>query len=354
MKVAVIGGSGEIGNSLTDILKSDNTLELTATYHLRSVAEDKNIIWEKCDLESKEDLKKIVKEADLVINCAGASYLNSEKVARITGEFGKIYIDPFGGKYLKNKLKDLENDGMFILSAGCFPGVSGFFIDNLCKLFDKVERIEGKMIQTEIPSKCAIKDYVLSSLNGFGKPGQYLKNKAYQADRSPKDKVKEFDNGKKADLGLYYTEELDELVKKYQVEEAYWYTMKMSPSVLKIMQKCIMDYVKNKSEEELDKGADAIRDCLLKNFDNSNNPDLPKVNIEIDVEGTIKGKEKRKSIDYYFDNGSRLSAFFISQIVMKLKSKKKKNGIYWGTDIVDYDCMKELCQFSGNRGENEK
>jgi len=120
MRAAVLGGTGEIGSKLLTYLKAIPDLSLIATYHSCYVADDGDIKWMKCNIQNENDFREIADMVDVIVNCAGASYLTGERVAKIAGEYGKIYVDPFGGNYLMEKLRPYEKNAEFILSSPDF------------------------------------------------------------------------------------------------------------------------------------------------------------------------------------------------------------------------------------------
>lgn len=339
MKAAVLGGTGEIGSKLLTYLKAIPELSLIATYHSRYVADDDHIKWMKCDIQSETDLREIANMVDIIVNCAGASYLTGERVAKIAGEYGKIYVDPFGGNYLMEKLRPYEKKAEIILSSGCFPGATGFLAGALCERYDSIDFFEGKIVQTEVPSICGVKDFILSGLHGFGKPKQYYDKGNYKK----RDAV-ETCNFKEVSvpLQLYYTEEIDELVKAYAIEEACWYTMSMNPMVLSVMQKGIMEYLKKPTAETLEAGAMEIRNTFLKMPPLSQS--IPGVSIQIAVQGKKNEREGRTCLSLNCDAASKISAFILSEIVLKVIKEGRKTGLFFAKDVLPLKCIEKMKQ----------
>ena len=83
-----------------------------------------------------EKLKIFVKKCDVIINCIAPAYIYSNKIARIVGETGRIYLD------LTDCIasEKLPSGGTYITSCGYIPGISAalpkLIID---KYFDKVD-----------------------------------------------------------------------------------------------------------------------------------------------------------------------------------------------------------------------
>lgn len=339
MRAVVLGGTGEIGSKLLTYLKAIPDLSLIATYHSRYVADDGDIKWMKCNIQNENDLREIVDVVDIIVNCAGASYLTGERVAKIAGEYGKIYVDPFGGNYLMEKLRPYEKNAEFILSSGCFPGATGFLARALCENYETIDFFEGKIVQTEVPSICGVKDFILSGLHGFGKPKQYYDRGNYKK----RDAVEtcSFEEVS-VPLQLYYTEEIDELVKAYAIEEACWYTMSMNPMVLSVMQKGIMEYLKKPAAETLEAGAAEIRNAFLQIPPSSQS--VPGVSIQIALQGKQAGREKRNSLTLNCDAASKISAFILSEVILKVMNEGKKTGLFFGKDVLPLTCIEKMKQ----------
>jgi hypothetical protein len=339
MKAAVLGGTGEIGSKLLTYLKEVPEVSLFATYHSRYAADCDHVKWLKCDIQSENDLRNIMSRADIIVNCAGASYLTGERVAKLAGEYGKIYVDPFGGNYLLGKVKAYEKNAEFILSSGCFPGATGFLSRVLCEKYDAIDSFAGKIIQTEVPSICGTEDFILSGLRGFGKTKQYYSGGDYKKQEI----VETCSFGEESvPIQLYYTEEVDALVKAYAIEEARWYTIRMKPVVLSVMQKGVMEYLKKPTAEVLEAGAAEVRNALLQTL--PANRSFPGVSIQIALQGKQEGKTKRNILILNCDAASKISAFILSEVILKVVNEGKTPGLFFAQDILPLNRIEKMKQ----------
>lgn len=340
MKVGILGGTGEIGSKLLACLKIIPQLSLIATYHSRCVADSDSVKWMKCDIQKETEIRQIIDMVDIIVNCAGASYITSERVAKLAGEYGKIYVDPFGGKYLMRKLQPYEKKAEFILSSGCFPGVTGFMARALCERYDTIHCLKGNIIQTEIPSICAVKDFILSGIHGFGKPKQYY----YKGNYLKQEAVElcSLSENISVPVQLYYTEEIDEIVETYAIEEAYWYTMCMNPMVLNVMQKGIMEYLKSPAAETLEAQAVNIRNTFFEIP--PSDPRLPGVVIQVAVQGMQNGRKSRTCFTLNCDNASSISAFVLSEVILRIVNEGEKTGLFFGKDVLPLTSIEKMKQ----------
>ena len=167
--IGILGGSGQIGKRCIAILKKNNNYSILASYNKNYVSNDTNCKYVNLDVGNIEALKNFVERCDIVLNCAGASYINGEMIARVASDVGVPYIDPSGESFLEDRLEDISNENIFILSAGYFPGLSGLMLEYAAKYFDKPLSIDGFNISKEVPSYSAVEDFILTNLSGFGR-----------------------------------------------------------------------------------------------------------------------------------------------------------------------------------------
>ena len=94
-KVGVLGCTGEIGKRIVELLQKNYSVK--AGFH--KVNPDKmwsSVEYSQFDIHDRKRLTFFIQECYIVINCAGASFIDGMYVAQICSDTGAIYIDPFG------------------------------------------------------------------------------------------------------------------------------------------------------------------------------------------------------------------------------------------------------------------
>lgn len=166
-KVGVLGCTGEIGKRIVELLQKNYSVK--AGFH--KVNPDKmwsSVEYSQFDIHDRKRLTFFIQECYIVINCAGASFIDGMYVAQICSDTGAIYIDPFGANYLEQEIRKANVPGTFILSCGCFPGFTGLAMKYLCDSYESVNSISGICIDRQIPGVNGIIDFIISGLKGFG------------------------------------------------------------------------------------------------------------------------------------------------------------------------------------------
>lgn len=209
-KIGVLGGSGEIGKRCVNIL-TEKGYTVMASYRTRKPMENNENVYVQLDICNENELCMFMANCDVVINCAGASFINGEKIARTAAKMKIPLVDPSGESFLEERIKDIQKDNVFVLSSGCFPGMTGVLLNFLCSQFDDVKSLSGMSISTEIPSQSAIEDFILTNIAGFGQPLKYYNNGEYVRDEQI---FYEIVRNSEFKLQNYYTVELERVVKK--------------------------------------------------------------------------------------------------------------------------------------------
>lgn len=176
-KVAIVGVKGAIGQvvaqtlgrTLPDILLRGGSRQIASTS-----GDNDNIEMMFVDVWQADSLSAFCQECQLVINCAGPSYLIGERVAMAAAQAGAHYIDPFGDEFLVTKLRLSEQyqRRCAVVSAGAYPGLSGLLarhmIDHELDAIHQLAFYSGGM---ESCTSAAALDWLLSTLEGFGQAG---------------------------------------------------------------------------------------------------------------------------------------------------------------------------------------
>ena len=78
-KIGVLGGSGEIGKRCVNIL-TEKGYTVMASYRTRKPMENNENVYVQLDICNENELCMFMANCDVVINCAGASFINGESV----------------------------------------------------------------------------------------------------------------------------------------------------------------------------------------------------------------------------------------------------------------------------------
>lgn len=332
--IGILGSAGAIGKNVVELLR--NTYQIKAAYHRNMPQKQTEVIYQQVDVENKQQVADFIKDCAIVINCAGASHLHGEMVAGLVAEQNGIYIDPFGADYLAEKLKG-QFQGTFILSCGCFPGMTGIMQKSVMAGLEKTKEIQGCNMDRHVPSIYGTIDFILSGVNGFGVSGSYYENGVEKKD-SVNTYLKDMD-GYEFRAAKYYTTELRQLVEKYQPYSAIWYTPVLNGVLTEKMQKAIWSYMKDKSVDILKQSAREICDYVKKN--QSNQTDCQ---IMISAIGQKNGKTVEKKLQLRADNSSVISAAVITAMVLYLETQNLEQGTYYGTELLSLEDVENVLE----------
>lgn len=343
--IGVLGGSGQIGKRCIAILKQKN-YSILATYNNNYVPDDINCKYLKLNVHDTESLSEFVKKCDVILNCAGASYINGENIARVANNQGIPYIDPSGESFLEDKLEDISNKGVFILSAGYFPGLTGLLLEYVANQFDKPLSIEGFNITNEVPSYSAIEDFILTNLSGFGKSlCSYLDGKIVN-NNCKKDQIY---RDKSYKMYNYLTNEIVRVADKYKLKQANWYNCSFSDDILSKMQEIVYK-VQNDNYQDYKENIEDIINFFKKEVGDSETFSY------LEIYGKGIKNNKLTSITARVDSevSSEMSAIVMTYTAIKKLEKNLENDIYYAMDIVDLkDVIKDIDKLNINLNISE-
>lgn len=167
--IGVLGAKGTVGKTIVQYLKNNYRVIEGG----RSI-EPSNGNEFKVNINDEDSLKAFCEACDVVVNAIGPSYVNSEKIINTVNECGKPCVDLFGGATLEKKLEkgNINN----VINSGCVPGFSGIVLAYLANNYeagDKISLIQGGL---ESGGLAALKDIILSSLDGYGLPNKIVQD----------------------------------------------------------------------------------------------------------------------------------------------------------------------------------
>lgn len=336
--VGILGGTGEIGKRVLNILNTE--YPIIASYHSRQQKSKENCKYVKLDVSDRVAVKEFCRQCDIIVNCAGASYINGEFVARIATELNIPYIDPSGETFLEERISDIEGNNIFVLSSGYFPGMTGILISYLCESFDSIQEISGLSVSEEIPSKSAIEDFILTNLSGFGVSLSYYDDGNIKRDER---EIFEIIKSKEYRFENYLTIEVEKLAKKFGVKKANWYNCTFGKEITEKMQEAVIGLKISKEKNHCEDVINEIREIFKKNFDMNR----AFTYIRIWGKGILDGKETYRNAEISSKCSSEISAIVAAYTVKAVLQSNLDKGIYYAMDIINNEeILKDLQKFN--------
>ncbi len=323
-KIAVLGASGAIGQRTVDILRKKHYVK--ASYYSRVQDSKENCEYGKVDISGLNEIRGFCQGCDVIINCAGASYLNGEKIAREAAALHIPYIDPSGEAFLENKLEDIADKNVYVLSSGYFPGMSGLLMKHICKSFDIPETISGFSVSEEIPSQSAIEDFVLTNLSGFGTAFSYYDDGKIRKD--DKERI-EIIHNQVYRLQNYLSVEAKRIAEEYSLKRANWLNASFGDEIIKKLQEAVVAIkLENRPYKKvIEEVIELFRDKLLDTE--------PFTYIRVEGQGIRGEKRIIRTAKVESDCSSEISAIVAAEAAEKILNSSLKNGIYYAMDMID-------------------
>jgi len=327
-KVGILGGTGEIGKRVVKLL--ENQYELLVSYHSEKPTVTAKNQYVYVDVNMPGDLKSFCGQCDIIVNCAGASFVNGEKIARVAARYRVPVVDPSGEAFLEDRIADIKDKSVFVLSSGFFPGMTGLLMKYLCERLKPIDYIMGLSITNEIPSRSAIKDFILTNTAGFGTALNYYEDGELKRGETPIYRIVE---NKEYTLQNYYTVELQRVTQKYKPRKANWYYAPFGEDITKKMQEAVIKYGLKQGEEALQQSIDSI----IKLFEATSGTTMAYNYIHIEVTGSNSNQNYLKTADVHSSYSSDISSIIAAYTVKALLKEQLDFGIYYAMDIIDLE-----------------
>jgi uncharacterized protein YsxB (DUF464 family) len=337
-RIGVLGGTGEIGKRIVKILEDKYTI--LGSYRTNKPGKEIKSEFIQLDISDTENLRKFCEQCDVIVNCAGASFINGERIARISTELHIPIVDPSGESFLEDKIDNIKKENIFVLSSGYFPGMTGLLMRYICEKFDKIKELSGMSVSNEIPSRSAIEDFILTNIAGFGVALNYYENGEYKRDE--REFLEEIEN-QKFKLQNYYTVELDRVVKTYLPDKANWYNVGFGNEIMQKMQEAVIKFGMKNVSKEFAETITEIIDMFQKNTEKIK----PFNYIRIEANGINGDKQFHRKAEIVNDYSSEISAVIAAYAVDAILNSKLDNGIYYAMDIIDMEkLIEDLTKFN--------
>ena len=328
--IGILGGTGEIGKRVVKLL--ENQYELFVSYHSAKPPVTAQNQYIQLDVDISDDLEAFCSQCSIIVNCAGASFVNGEKIARVAAKYHIPVVDPSGESFLEDRIADIRNESVYVLSSGFFPGMTGLLMKYLCESLKSVDCIMGLSITNEIPSRSAIKDFILTNTAGFGTALNYYENGELKRDEIPIYRIVE---NKEYTLQNYYTIELQRITQSYKPRRANWYYASFGEEITKLMQEAVIKYSLKQGDEALQQSVDSI----IKLFEMTCGSTAAYNYIHIEVTGSNNNQDLIRTADVHSSYSSDISSIIAAYTVKALAEKQPDFGIYYAMDIVDLEAV---------------
>jgi len=168
-RVGIIGASGAVGRIVARELHALGraTLRLggRAMPALYEIAAElgRGVEVMTVDVRDERALAVYCQGCQLIVNCAGPSFLILDRVARGALAAGADYLDLGGDEPVRDRLVDLDpGPRVVLLTAGMMPGLSAILVRWLAERFDAPQDLLAYVGGRDRMSPASAVDYVLS------------------------------------------------------------------------------------------------------------------------------------------------------------------------------------------------
>lgn len=323
--ILVLGSDGDIGKKVVDALIKKGINILETTRNIKKVRKNKFFI----DITEYENLKQLIQQADLVINCVGPSYKYKDRVIKIANELNKHYIDVFGGDLLEKDLLNVK-ECVSVVNAGCEPGITGILPKFFKREFSSDVKLKIFSGGRSMGGNAALADIILSSIAGYSKNDFCIKNNCILKSKENLKNItlKIDDNLIKVSARPYLTKENERFASRYEVNNLCSYRIITDKEIDNIIKSSCIELIKSERIEDFNKIVLSAWEELSK---------IPQNNWYcIKVEKLIK-EEKKECVTLVSKDSSMLTSLLIVLVVDKILKGKIKNGGYWAFEVVGFE-----------------
>ncbi len=351
--IGIIGSTGRVGREALNILKEK--YEIRAGYRNSKPCDDhnKDVAYKHVDIMDAESLYEFCRGCSVILNCAGPSYIITDKAACMACKAGADYIDAYGTYELRNSLrsKGIEDKNLYVLGTGVYPGLSGIFSKYMSRLCSGgIEKYYGFIGSYESIGKTAAMDLLNSSASSFGIANGYYENSTVKIEKYAEEKKLfiPYNINNNVLLNEYLNEEVLDFAKNENVKCAKCYNIVNDKEYTRILAEAYSLFAQKENTEEIDK----LTDELVKKASNVKKP----WNVLIvETEGCDKtNNEVKKRGVVYNESGYKLSGIILALVTIqivnyRLENKLIRNGVYWPYEITDSEfIINEINKFDMN------
>lgn len=325
--VGIIGGTGKIGQKVCEKLVPQYDVRLGQRHMMQS--DSVASIYKFVDLQQPSSLYDFYEKCDLIVNCAGPSYIYSNIAMKIANNMKIPYVDVFGSRFYSTKAVSIST--INVLSAGCYPGFTGILpVGFLEGKMDEVITLKEIVGGRELGSLVACQDVIMSAIKNYGKVNMYMDTGQMTYNNLLEKDIK---GGfpENVSLRLYFTEEFDMLCKKYKIPQAYFYNAVVDEEIDKALSMACVKLSHECDESVLvleAKKISALQENLVRERGNW-------YGMHLEADGIYNGKKKTISVYVKVFNTSLLSAGIAVEVIKSILSEHHNSGVYYPFEILN-------------------
>jgi len=331
--ICVLGCGGAVGSVVCGLLQPSYRIRGGQRRQLAKSSGKDSSEWVQVDLYDSKSLSDFCAGCDVIVNCAAPSYHIGDRVALAAVEAGAYYIDSFGGDPLEQSLSERNVGGLFVISAGVSPGLSGILPRWLfAQGFEIPDSIHVFAGGRERYSSGSVADFLLSSIAGFGVPDAYWRNGSVI--RCPKLFPEGLHvPGFKGEVYVkrYLTSEAVRLAKRLKLREAHYYNVNVDKRVNDTILRCCARLMVDNSNAALEESVSEL--VTLSSMVLSEGSSWYTMMIE--AQGITEGKTIRKRAILQSPNSSQITGGVIAIIVETILQQTPDDGVYWAFELLN-------------------
>lgn len=333
--IGVLGCGGAVGSVACDILQQSYRIRGGQRCKPAKSPGKHSFEWVQVDLYNSKSLADFCAGCDVILNCAGPSYRIGDCVALAAVEAGASYVDTFGSDPLEQSLSENIGDvsGLFVISAGNFPGLSGVLpLWLFTQGFETVDSIHGFAGGREHCSVGAGSDVLLSSVAGFGIPEVYWRNGSMTRYSEPFPQVAHLPGFKgEVYVQRYLSSETVRLAKQLKLHEAHWHNVTVDKRVNDIISKCCVHLTVDASDAALEESVSELVTVASMVLSGRS----PWYTMMIEAQGATQGEIIRKRVILRSSNSYQLSGVVAAATAQTILQQRPTDGVYWAFELLN-------------------
>lgn len=332
-KIGVIGYSGVIGKMVIEYLYPNYKIR-GGCRHLINC--NYNIEQLQIDIGEKKSIEKFCTGCDLIINCAGPSFLIKDAIVQCAADKKIPYIDAFGANLLEERIKRTEIDKktVSVISAGVFPGLSGILLKWLSEKYDELQIVAGYAGGQEHCSWSATMDLLLSTKYDFGiSNAEYCEGKVIRNSNGNNISTELPGISQKVYLQKFLSSETIRIAKQIKAQSVTWYTVLSNKDIFAKLAEAYSGIIHEQDMDKISNIASELSGISSMFADGGKRW----YSIIIETSGIIAGEFLKKRLVVQSRNSSMISGMVIGKSAEKILKNNYKPGIYWADEILEGD-----------------
>ena len=322
-RIGVIGSHGAVGGLVVELLRQAGC-EVACGNRTRRSPEERTAI---IDARRPETIREFAQGHEVVVNCAGPSYLIGDAVAAALPA-GVIYVDPFGG----NAFDGDAGQQARIINVGCTPGLSGLLTRHLAGLLDDCESVMVCCGGREKGGVAGFADIILSTRAGYGHPNRMIIDGEladHEASRWEAEDTDAFPDDAEVLRSVFVTDELRMVARDCRIRRLNGLLVIPDRDSLHLLLKAMThgDLDDHQELMQLFAEIDAAKSHLDSGRDHW-------FILQVAARGTVDGRPVRTSISVRADNSSILTAILVVQAVLLALEAGCAPGVQWGHEFL--------------------